>query len=141
MAALHHALGGGARQAEIGFQVDLDHRVPVFVLHAQDQAVAGDAGIGDQNVETGTGGVLGPRDQAVDRGGVGQVGGGDDRARQFGGQVGQHVFARARQHDLGALFMQGAGDFSAQPAGGARDEGGLAGQFEHGVSPENMAGG
>ena len=43
----------GAGQAERRGQVDVQHRLPVLVLHAQRQHVAGDAGVVDQDVRAG----------------------------------------------------------------------------------------
>ena len=50
-AGLHHRPGGGAGEEERAAQVDVDHRVPLLVLHADDHVVAGDAGIVDQDVQ------------------------------------------------------------------------------------------
>ena len=49
--AAHHATQHGARQVEGGGQVDRDHLVPLLVLHAHEELVAGDAGIVDEDVE------------------------------------------------------------------------------------------
>ncbi len=103
-------------------------------LHAQDQAVLGDAGIGDQDIETGAGDLFGPGDQTIYLRRIGEVARGHERTlAQFLRQVGQHRLARARQHDTRALGMQAAGDFRPQTAGGAGDKRGLAGQIEHAV--------
>src|SRR5690606_9211230 len=79
-AALHHPLHGGAAEAEIGFQIDLDDVGEVLVLHPHQQAVLGDAGVGDEDVQRGAGGLFGAGDQAVDGVGVRQVGGGGEGA-------------------------------------------------------------
>ncbi len=51
MTALHHALGGGTCEPEIGFEIDLDNGFPVLVLHTENKPITGNAGIGDQDIE------------------------------------------------------------------------------------------
>mgnify|MGYP000903184881 CR=1 FL=1 len=51
VAAAHHRLHGGARQAEGRGQVDGEHAVPILVLEAHEQVVARDAGIVDEDVD------------------------------------------------------------------------------------------
>src|SRR5690606_38708782 len=136
-AALHHPLHRRAGQAEIAFQVDLDDGLEVLVLHPHQQAVLGDAGVGDQDVQRRAGGFFSPRHQAIDRGRVRQVGGGVMGAlAQLLGEIGQHGFARARQHDSRALGVQGARDGPADAAGGAGHQGDFAGKVEHLISPK-----
>src|SRR6516225_1510204 len=48
--ASYHTAQSRAHQPEGGGQIDLDDDPPAFVVHAQSQRVAGDAGIVDQNV-------------------------------------------------------------------------------------------
>src|SRR3546814_1211718 len=50
-ARLHHRLGGSAREAKIGFEVDADDVHPLLVLHPHDEVVARHAGIIDENVD------------------------------------------------------------------------------------------
>jgi hypothetical protein len=65
-------------------------------------------------------------------GGVGQIRRHErDALAELGGQLGQSRFAGAREHDMGALPVQGLGDGPADAARGAGDEGGLAGEIEH----------
>ena len=51
IAAAHHRMRQLAGQPEHRGQVDLQHRVPVGVRHAHEQAVLGDAGIVDEDVD------------------------------------------------------------------------------------------
>src|SRR5216683_1670131 len=78
-APLHHAAHRRARQAEAGGEVDVDHRLPILVLHAQRQLVAGEAGIVDEDVEL-TRRLLRRLDERVGGGRIGEVGGGDEGA-------------------------------------------------------------
>jgi hypothetical protein len=50
-AAAHHRVRQFPGQPEDSRQVDLQHRVPVGIRHAHEQAVLGDAGIVDENID------------------------------------------------------------------------------------------
>jgi hypothetical protein len=105
---------------------------PVLVLHAQQQPVAGHAGVGDQDGKIAAGGGLGARHQRIDGRAVGEVAhDARDPLAQRRGQSVQGRFARARQHDMCALGVQGAGDRPADAAAGPGHQGRLAGKIEH----------
>src|SRR5712675_1366256 len=86
VAAAHHAAQRSARQTKSGGEVHIEHRLPILVLHAQGEIVAGNAGIVDEDIE------LAHRRVGVARelvGGVrvGEIGGEDMRApRRLGGE-------------------------------------------------------
>src|SRR6218665_831532 len=48
---LHHRTDGGAADAENGLQVGVEHRIPIFILHAHGQGVARDAGVVHQHLQ------------------------------------------------------------------------------------------
>src|SRR5690606_40870797 len=50
-AAAHHRVGQLAGQTEDGAQIDVDYRVPVIVRHPDEQAVAGDSRVVDENID------------------------------------------------------------------------------------------
>src|SRR3546814_3296679 len=70
---LHHRLGGGADQAERGFQIDADHLIPLLVLHPHRQIVARYPSVVDEDVEPATQRLDRARNQPVDIGRIGQV--------------------------------------------------------------------
>ena len=105
--------------------------VPVGVGHAHEQAVLGDAGIVDEDVDAFE---LGFRllAERLDLVAVRQIGREQFYAvAEFGGQRLQLLDARAVQADDGALRVQHAGDRLADAAGCAGDERLAAGQIEH----------
>ena len=117
------------RKAE--FEVDGQNRRPILVLHAHEQAVAGDAGVVHENVQR-PGGGLGLPDQLFHRSRIGEVAGDDEGAlAQFGGQRVERLAAGARQHHLRALPVQGAGDLGAQAAGRAGHQRDAIVQLKH----------
>ncbi|MFM1944052.1 MAG: hypothetical protein RI897_3034 [Verrucomicrobiota bacterium] len=101
----------GAGAEEAAFEVGIDDRVPVFVAHAHEEAVAGDAGVIDEDIdaapflEDGFGGLL-------DVGCVGDVGGDGEAASAGFGDF------------LGGFFGVGGS------AGDAGDVGTFGGEFE-----------
>ena len=133
MASAHHALCRGAAEPEIALQVDLKDFGPVLVLHPQEQAVLGDAGVGHQDVQGRAGGGFGRLDKPVDGGGVGKIRRNrGDALAEFRGAFLQHRLAGAGEDHMGALGMESSRDGRPDAARGACDKGGLAGQFEHG---------
>ena len=119
--ALHHRPGGGAGEQERAPQVDVDHRVPLLVLHADDHVVAGDAGVVDQHVQ------LAPQlddliDHFADAVAVGHVAG-DRFGRAAGGANGGHGVGQAFGVDVDAGHLgpgrgQRLGDAAPQAARG-----------------------
>ena len=73
-ALAHHQFGRGAREAEGRRQIDRDDVIPILVLHLHEQIVAGDAGIGDEDVDL-PHRRFGRRHQRLDLGGVGEIAG------------------------------------------------------------------
>src|SRR3984957_670894 len=131
VAAAQHAAQRGADQAKPGGEVDLQHRLPIPVAHAHRKPVAGDSGIVDQDVELAER-RLRLADQALRLVGLGKIGGEDMSAlAKFGGERRQRRFARAGEHDGGALGVQRAGDRPADAAPRVGDKGFLAGEIEH----------
>src|SRR5690606_23588258 len=72
-ARAQHAAQGGLGEVEGAREVGVDDRLPVVVLHAQHQAVAGDAGVVDEHVEAPEA-LDHALDQRLAGGGVGDVG-------------------------------------------------------------------
>src|SRR5882762_4476750 len=70
----HHQPGHCPGQAEGRRQIDLDDLVPVLVAQLHEQIVAGDAGIGDENIDLAHG-LFRRRHQRLDLGGVGEIAG------------------------------------------------------------------
>ncbi len=98
------------------------HRLPLLVLHAQEEVVAGDAGVVDQDVEAAHRG-LGRRHQRLDRILVGQVRRDHvDALAELARQRVERRAARARERDRRALGVQRARDGAADAAGRAGDE-------------------
>ena len=65
---------------------------------------------------------------------VGQIAGQHMHALlELAGELIEHLAPRAREGDSRALLMQGARDGAADAAGGAGDQGRLAGQIEHAI--------
>src|SRR5207248_676700 len=73
--AAHHGAGGRADGDEGGGQVGLDDHRPILVGHAEGQAVLGDAGVIDEDVES-----------AVSLGGGGDRGGESGRVSDVHGE-------------------------------------------------------
>ena len=133
MTAAQHAAQGGAGQPKGGGEVQVDNRLPVLVLHAQGEGVAGNAGIVDENVDPASHRRLGITHELVGGIRLGEVRGERVGAlAQFGGERFKRDGAGAGQRDFGALGMEGPCDSAADAAGSAGDERGLAGQIEHG---------
>ena len=127
-------MGQFARQAEDGRQVDLEHGIPVVVGHAHEEAVLGDAGIVDEDVDAFELG-FGPLPERLDLVAVRQVGREELHAvAQFAGQRLELLDAGAMQADDGALRVQRAGDRFADAAGSTGHQGLPAGQIKHGLS-------
>ena len=90
--------------------------VPLLVLHAQEEVVAGDAGIVDEDVERAERG-LGRRDQCLDRRPVGEIAGSTwARSPRPAGQVLERRAAGAGEGDRRALAVQRLGDRAADAA-------------------------
>ena len=111
VAAPHHAAHGRAREAEVAVRLTCEHLLPVLVLHAHREAVAGDAGVVRPGCRPSPERRLGRLDERVDAGGIAR----DRQATtgalaQLGRQLLQRLRARAGEHDGGALRVQGAGD-------------------------------
>ena len=73
VARLHHAAQHRLRQPEHGLEVGLDDRVPLLVLHPQQQVVARDAGVVDQDRDRRRSCDSIAAERGVDRRGVGDV--------------------------------------------------------------------
>ena len=104
-------------------EVDRDHGFPLLVLHAQEEVVAGDAGVVDEDVEPAHRG-LGRRHQRLDRVLVGKVRLDDVGAlAEVGRERVERRAPRAGERDRRALRMQRPRDRPAEPPGRAGDEG------------------
>src|SRR5690606_37602436 len=118
----HHRLHGPAGGAERAGEVRVEHVGEVVVGHAQDEAVAGDARVGDEDLDRAELGLdLGER--VVDLGGVAHVAGDAEQARVvgWGGAVGDgHLVARVGE---GA----GGGEPDAPVAAGDEDDASVGG--------------
>src|SRR5918998_2416218 len=116
MAAAHHALHGGAGEAEGGGEVHGDDHVPLLVLHAHEQVVLGHARVVDQDVEPFHGG-LGRRNEGLDRVLVRQIGLYHmDALPEGGGQFVERRAAGGRQGGGGAPRGERAGGGAAAAA-------------------------
>ena len=125
----------GADQAERCAQIDIQHRLPVLVLHAHRQHVAGEAGIVDQDVQR-PGLRLGLGDQRIGRRRIAQVGGADMGAlAEFRGERVERPLAGAGQHDHGTLRMECPRDRRPNPAGSPGNQRSPAIQTKHQRSP------
>ena len=104
-------------------QIDGEHRLPVLVLHPHEQAVAGDAGIVDENVEpAGAASAAGTSSSTAALSARSQ--GSDDGTRlpSSAARASSASRARAGKRDCRALRVQGAGNRGAEAAAGAGDE-------------------
>ena len=130
-ALAHHQLGRRARQTEGRGQIDRDDVVPILVAQLHEQIVAGDAGIGDEDVDLPHRG-FGRRHQRLDLGAVGEVAGQHMNAlAQLRRQAIQHLAPRAGNGNRRALRVQRLRDRAADAAGRAGDERLPASQIEH----------
>jgi hypothetical protein len=133
VAAAHHSHQHGAGQLERGCEVDRDHPVPVLVGEADEERVAGEARIVDQDVEVAHR-RLGRRHQGVDRGAIGQIAREDmDALTELGGERLERLATRPREPHGRTLLVKRAGDAAADRAARARHQGLPAAQIEHGV--------
>ena len=122
----------GARKAEGGGEIDRDDLIPLLVLHAHEEIVAGDAGIVDQDVDAGSCRRFRRLGQTFDGCDIGKIGGRDEGARtQFRFYGFQGLGASAGEDHRRALGMQRLGDGAADAAGGAGDKRGLTCQIKH----------
>ena len=71
-AAFQHASQRAAGQAKGRGQIDREHRIPVRILHTDEQTVASDAGVVDEDVDRSERAFNG-RDQGINRRSVGEV--------------------------------------------------------------------
>ena len=120
-------------------QIHVERALPVGVLAPEDQAVDGDAGVVDEDVQRPLGGddFL---EGGVDGGGVRHVEalgrrrstGGDDGGHGLGGG---RLVGRVVDDDLGARAPQRDGDGPPDPAGTAGDDRDLAFEFTHLIDP------
>ena len=134
----HHRAERGAAEPERRRQVDGDDLVPVGVGNPDEQRVAGQAGIVDEDVYF-PHRRLGLRHQLLDRGAVGEIARNDmDAVAELAGEMLQHLAAGARNRHGRALPVEGAGDAAADAAGRAGYQCPLAAQFEHAV-PSSVA--
>ena len=126
VAGFHHGADDGAGKEEGGAEVGVEDALPVFVAHAQEECVAGDAGVVDENVdflkflEDGFGEGLGGF-------GVGDVAGegvGLSTGGAAGFDSGCEAFRRAgHEGQGGAVLGEEFGNGEADSAAGAGDEG------------------
>ena len=135
-AALHHAADRRPRQPEAGREIHVEHRLPILVLHAHRQHVAGDAGIVDEDVDLAHRGLgrrppacrlppASPRLQAMTCA----------RSPSDFASSSQRRRARARQHHGRALRVQRPRDRAADAARSAGHQRRLAREIEHAQTP------
>ena len=117
--------GGEAGRHEVALQVHVDDQVPLVLGHRHEHAIAEDAGVVDEHVETterGEGGV----DQLPPTVPVGDVVVGRDRlpagVADRGGRLLRHV-TQVVHHDLRALLGEEQGVLASQTSSGAGDDG------------------
>src|SRR5262249_36896664 len=106
---------------EDGREVRLDHRPPVVVGHAREQAIAGEARVVDEDVEVA--GLLDETRRLFGARNVGLHGASVDLARQCVRLLGAGAVAH---HDLGPAAGELLRDRAADSFRRARDEGSLA---------------
>src|SRR5207248_4636111 len=131
-AAPHHPAGRGPARMEHTAEVRAQNGVPILVRHPRDQAVTGESGVVDQDVELARlldqpGGLRGVGDVRLDRPPA-------DLLRQSLGLVGP---APVADDDLRTGPRELRGDRAADPARGAGDERELA--FERAERPRTGA--
>ena len=122
--------------------MDAHDHVPVVVAHLEQQVVAGDPGVVDQDVETAE---LGGDavDGALHRGGVADVAGEADRARAVGerqaaGGLGGLAPVEVEDRHRGALLGEAGGDAEPDPSCGSGDDGDAPVEATHGVTPRRL---
>ena len=116
----------------------MEHPVPVLVLHPHREAVPGDAGIVDEDVERAQR-RLGLARQGLDLGTFSEVAGQHGAVpAELGRERVERLAAGAGDRHAGALRPERAGDGAAQAARGAGDEGGRALKVEHGELPQGL---
>ena len=98
--APHNALG----EAKIAAEIDLQHIIPVIILHLDEQFVARDAGIGDEDVERPYGGLCAAH-KTIYGVSIGQIARHDGAlALQRACDLLKHVLACARQRNFCACL-------------------------------------
>ena len=113
-------------------KIDVQDLVPLFRLHLHKELVAGDACIGDQNVELAASGLFSAAHKAVDGVCVREVGRHDDAVTwQAGLYLFQHTFARARQGHLCARFGQRHRNRATNATGGSGHQRCASAQIKH----------
>src|SRR3990172_2178459 len=132
VAAPDHVTHGGLGAGEGGLEVGSQDVVPVGLRHRQDQTVAGDPGIVNQNVEVAFA-LDGGLDQRFGLGEIPDVGLASGRLPTGGGDL-RHDLLRGVgawvvvDHYPRALGRQGEGCGPSNPSRGSRDDGDLAAQ-------------
>jgi hypothetical protein len=120
-----------AGEAKGSSQIDVEHRLPIRVGHAQRQRVSGQTGVVDQDVDMPER-RLGILNQLFAGLGIGKIGESDMGApTEIGGEPLEGFGTRARQHQRRPLGMQRPGDRPADAAGGAGHQRRLTRQIEH----------
>ena len=128
----HQHAHEGFHGVEGALEIGVEHGVPVLLLHAHEQAVAGDAGVVDEDVHRAEfvadflgeflhGGVIG-HIHGVGGGGAGKLG--VDFLRGLAAARG----AAAHHRDLGTLRGKRAGDFLADSTASSGDDGDFVGK-------------
>ena len=127
--AFHHHRREGLRIVEHRAEVDLEHQVPVFHAHTEDELVAGDAGVVDQNVEAAV--VLGhPRGHFLRLGEIRSVRSQEISPHALGAKFGEQGVAllvglQVGENDIGTLLGEEQGMAASDPARSAGDQGGF----------------
>src|SRR3954454_17623197 len=139
---LHEVLLRGSRHQEGTTEVDPHDQVPVVVTHLEQEVVAGDARVVDEDVETAelAGDAI---DGALHRGGVTDVAGEADRApavgeRQTAGSLGGLAAVEVEDRHRRALLGEASGDAEPDPSCGSGDDGDAPVEATHGVTPRRL---
>ena len=120
--AAHHVAQDAAGQDEHRGQVDGDDVVPLFVLHAHEQIVVGNAGIVDQDVDLAES-LLRFLAEFGHCGAVAEIARQHEHAAaELAGESVELILVGARNRDGRALCVQRLGDRPADAAGGAGDQ-------------------
>ena len=144
VALLGHVPQTTARQSKHGGEIGRDHLIPIFGFHAQQQTVAGDAGIVDEDARQ-LAAHLEVGEQGVDRFGRCNVDAGTATAASEPSVDGSGACGRRRGTDDARTGLgESLGDRATDAARGARHQCHLSLQIEargnaHDVTPEMAA--